>query len=72
MSKQMHFFIKYGRRVEVKVNSNGWYSKDLQQGEGEGGHEKKSSEHEKMLHRFEEYVIKMCCQRNENNDLHQK
>ena len=72
MSKQMHFFIKYGRRVEMKVNSNGWYSKDLQQGEGEGGHEEKSSEHEKMLHRFEEYVIKMCCQRNENNDLHQK
>ena len=39
---------------------------------GRGGHEKISSEHEKMFHRFEEYTIKMPCQRNENNDLHQK
>ena len=67
MSKQMHFFIiKYGGRVEMKVNDKWRYSKDLLR----GGLEvpclfSVSSEHEKILHRFEEYV-KMSCQRNEN------
>ena len=30
--KQVHFFVKYGGRVEVKVNDKRPYSKDLQQG----------------------------------------
>ena len=32
VSKQMHFFIKYGGRVEIKVSGKRRYSKDLQQG----------------------------------------
>ena len=32
VSKQMHFFIKYGGRVEMKLNGKWRYSKDLQQG----------------------------------------
>ena len=52
--KQMHFFIKYSGRVEMKVNDKRWYSKDLQQ----EGLEipcmiSVSSEREKMLNRFE-------------------
>ena len=57
MSKEMHFSIKYHGRVEMRMNGKRWSSKDLQQ----GGLEipcmfSVLSEHEKMLHRFEEYV----------------
>ena len=57
VSKQMHFFIQYYCKVEMKVNGELRYSKGVQQ----GGLETPcmfsvSSEHEKMLHMFEEYV----------------
>ena len=57
VSKEMYIFIKFGRRVEMKVNGKRRYSKDLQQ----GGLEipsmfSVSSEHEKLLRRFEEYA----------------
>ena len=50
----MHFFIKYGGRMEIKLNGKRRYSKDVLQ----GGLEipcmfSVSSEHEKMLHRFD-------------------
>ena len=57
VSKHMHFFIKYDERVEKKLNGKRRYSTDLQQGEIEIVCVfSVSSEHEKMLRRFEEYV----------------
>ena len=53
----MHFFIKCGGRVEMKVYDKRQYSKDLQQGSLEIPYTfSVSPEHERMLHRFEEYV----------------
>ena len=53
----MHFFIKYGEEVEMKVNGKRQYSKDFQQGKLEIPCTfSASSGHEKMLHRFEEHI----------------